>query len=547
MTTENITRSKHLWFAGSALTLIVLFGAVVRAYGFSNSDPWFDDAWVVLSTKVHLSSAVHMVDTTPLFTLAMRFWIGLHPHSLWWAQLPVFISGLAAIVAVFFLLRYFKLWWPVPFLAALVIAASPVAITYSTRIKQYNLDILLACALWWLFERWRREPSRRAATALGATSTLSLLISATTIVVIAPIAAVAILTAWRERSRRSDVAIIVGASLITLIVEYLIWLRRLSHGLHVGWTNRGYLLTFSTVHKFLFSLQTMSTQFFHWMIGVPTGHPPDPSKSITAAGIVIAIVVAAVLLVVTGVPIWGLFRRKLREPGEFVAPALSLAMAVALALVTVSPFGGGRTDEVIYPGVLLLFGSLVSQLQSRWRQWSRYFLVGAVVAAASFLVVGERSRANYPTINLRALYSEFHPHVKSTDYIVVDPWLTFTWSDDSLSRTGVSFKKTFFDWSQGFHVVSYERQVVISDEYFFPNWVYGLIHTSSTRLWYVGETARTPGKLLAPVDALLPTRNLHFLRTHDWVPTRVAYRSTHTMALLMMYVPGSSKAAGLTH
>jgi hypothetical protein len=547
VTTENTTRLKSLWLPGGALALIVLFGAAVRAYGFSHSDPWFDDAWVVLSTKVPLSSAVHMVDTTPLFTLGMRAWIGFHPHSLWWDQLPVFLCGLLAIVAVFFLLRYFKLWWPLAFLGALVIAASPVAITYSTRVKQYNLDILLACALWWLFERWRRDPSRRAAIILAATASLALLISATTIVVIAPIGAVALLYAWRQRERRVEVAIILAAAGATLITEYLIWLRGLSHGLHVGWTNRGYLLTFSSVHKFLFSLQTMSTQFFHWMIGVPTGHPPDPSKAITFAGVVIAIVVVTLLVAVTIGPLWTLTRRRQVEPTQFAAPALSLAFAVALALMTVSPFGGGRTDEVIYPGVLLLFGTAVSQLQQRWSQWTRFFLVAAVLAGASCAVVGERNRANYPTINLRGLYATFHPHVKQTDYIVVDPWLTFTWSDDSLSRTGVSFKKTFFDWSQGFHVVSYERQVVISDEYFFPNWVYGLIHNSSSRLWYVGETVQSRGNLLAPVDALLPTRNLHFLRTHDWVPTRVDYRSTHTMALLMKYVPGSSKAAGLTH
>ena len=227
MTTENTTRSKNLWYGASALALIVGFGAAVRAYGFSHSDPWFDDAWVVLSTKVNLSSAVHMVDTTPLFTLGMRSWIKLHPDSLWWAQLPVFLAGLLGIVSVFLLLRYYKLWWPLAYLGALIVAASPVAITYSTRIKQYNLDILLACALWWLFERWRRSPSRRSAVAVAAVAAVSLLISATTIVVIAPIGAVAVLLAWRQRERRGDVAIIVVASGVTLVAEYLIWLRRL--------------------------------------------------------------------------------------------------------------------------------------------------------------------------------------------------------------------------------------------------------------------------------------------------------------------------------
>jgi hypothetical protein len=542
---EIAARSKNLWLGSAALGCIVIFGALVRAYGFSNKDPWFDDAWVVLSSKVPLHTSLHMVDTTPLFTLAMRSWILLHPHTLWWAQLPVFIAGLATIIAVFLLLRYFKVWWPLCYLGAMIIAASPVAITYSTRIKQYNFDILLACSLLWLAERWRREPSRRSAIALGATCVASLLISGTTIVVIAPICAIVILLAYQERSRlRGALGVVVLAG-TTLVVEYVIWLRRLSHGLHVGWTNRGYLLTFASLHKFFFSLQTMSTQFFHWMIGVPTGHPPDPSKAITLAGIIIAILVAAVFTVITGPQLWALVRHPRQAPSAFSVAAVSIALAVTLALITVSPFGGGRTDEVIYPSVLLLFGALVSKLRESHAHWTRILLAGVVISAASCALVGERNRANYPSIDLKGLYAKLAPHIKKSDYVVVDPWLTFTWADDSLSSTGVAFNHTFFDWSQGFHVVSYKRNVVISDEYFFPNWVYGFIHEDTTRLWYVGETANSTSAQTSPVDALLSTRNLHYLRTHDWVPTNVAYRSTHTMALLMKYVPGSSKAAGL--
>ena len=377
----------------------------------------------------------------------------------------------------------------------MVVAASPIAIAYSTRVKQYNLDILLACAVLWLFERWRRRPATKDALWLTVVCSLALLISATTLTVTAPLCLVALIAAWVEPLRRRDVVVLLSVMGLTTAMDYLVWLRHLSNGLHVGWTNRGYLLTFKSAHMLVFSLENMGSQFFHWMIGVPTGHPPDPSKSITTAGIIIALAVAALLVWLVRSTMWPLLRHPKQLPQPLTVAALSLVVAVLLALAGISPFGGGRTDEIIYPGLLLLAAGVVADLMKNqlriprltkksFQLSSRAALVGVVLAAASCVLVGYRYRAVYPTLRLQALYTKFHPHVQANDFIVVDPWVTFTWGALGLTHDDVSFTRgSFFDWSQGFHVVSLDPHVIISIAYFSrPNSPAGRISSTITMM-----------------------------------------------------------------
>jgi hypothetical protein len=526
------------WLRIAVLLGIVFIGAWTRWPGFDHGDPWFDDAWVVLSSRQSFATAFHMVNTTPLFSLGMRSWILLKPGVLWWAQLPVFLLGIGTVVAVFLLLRYFQMWWPVPYLGALVIAVSPIAVEYSTRVKQYNLDILLSCAVLWLFERWRRDPQRRSAIALAVVCALALLVSATTAVVIAGVCAVAMHCVFADRRRLRDAAIVVVTVVVVGAVEYLVWLRHLSHGLDVGWTNRGYMLTFKTAHKFVFSLETMGSQLFHWMVGVPTGHPPDPSKLITSAGLIVAAITALLLALVTVPVLIQLIRHRRSLASPLVAPALAVTLAVLLGLFAISPFGGGRTDEVIYPTLLLLFGGFVTKLAHvKTRHMITGLLVASLLATGGLMLIGARNRAQYPTIGLTALYQKLRPHVTSYQFIVVDPWLTFTWGAANITKTSVSFHHEFFDWSQGFHVVSDSPKVIISNQYFFPNAQYGGLSHYGHQLWYVGESGSPSWPTPSPHDQLYVTRNYLALIKLGWVPTTTVLRSTHTIAILMKYDP----------
>jgi hypothetical protein len=533
------------WLGVACLLAIVGFGAWTRAPGFTASSLWFDDAWSAMPARVGLSTALRMVTTAPGYTLALRSWLGLHPGATWWAQLPAFTFGLAGVVAVFALLRFFRAWWPLAYLGALVVAASPVAIDYSTRVKQFGLDLLLACLVLWLLERWRRSASHRDATLLAIGCAGSLLVSATTLVVCAAVAMVAVVCGLAEPRRRGDALVVAGATAATLAVSYVLWLRHLSPSLHYGWTKRGYLLSTTSLHRVAFSFEAIGTGLFHWMLGVPLGRG-RVSTAITPVGVALSLLAAAVLAAIVLPPLVGVVRRRGREPGPLVASALAVVLAVVLALLGRSPFGGGRTDEALYPSLLVLAAGAITPLVARagGRAW-RVALAGVVVIAGVLVGVGATHRASYPTTVLRPLARQLDAprNTARSHVVVVDPWLTFTWAYDGLSPTAVSFAPTLLSWSQGFHVVSLDPDVVISSNYFFPDRSYSTLSARTQRIWYVASTVGHQSAVPGHPNDLEKTANYLYLRSIGWTPTGVYLTAPHTEAVLLAYHPTRGRPA----
>ena len=524
------------WTSRLALTLTVLFGAAVRATGFSRHDLWFDDAWVAVPARVPLRDAIHLVNTTPLFSLFMRSWIQLWQNNTWWAQLPAYIAGLLAIVAVYRLLRFFHQSETLALLAAGVIAVSPIVVDYSTRLKQYNLDILFACGLLVLFEKWRREGTARRAIHVGLLGAVSLLTTGSTIVIIAPMLGLMVLTSIRDRTRRLGAIVASGGIIVTFALEWAVWLSHLSHGLFVGWRNRGYLLDLRSTHRFWFSLQTMGSQFFHWMIDLPTGHRPDPDKHVTNLGLTMAILAALFFLAVIIPSLYALVRRPLALPRPTTAAALSVAFAIALGLAGKSPFGGGRTDEVLYPGLLLLTAALITWTTSK-QQLSRTVRMGLTsLCCVALTLVGVRNTATYPSINLRDPVAQMQTVRQPNDWVIVDPWLGFTWAAAGLSDTGISRKMDMFGWSQGYYITG-DQRTIFSSNYFFPSWEYPYLHDHSRRLWYVAETGSWAWPKTDPTDKPYMTRNLADLLKRGWVQTGPTFTGDHVQIFLMEYRP----------
>lgn len=531
-------RLDRVWVRTSVLAAIVAFGAWTRASGFTRGSLWFDDAWTALVAHVPLSTATRMVTTAPGYTIGLRTWLRLGPDATWWAQLPAFVAGLAGIVAVYALLRYFTTWWPLPYVGALVLAVSPVAVAYSTRVKQFGLDLLCACLLLWLYERWRRAPRLAAAVALAVACAASLLVSATTLAVAVSVSGVAVVAALCERSRARDALVVAATTLGTVLVSYVLWLRHLEPSLHYGWTKRGYLLSTTSAHRIVFSLEAMGTGFFHWMLGVPTDRRAL-SSAVTPVGLVLALLAGAVLVAVTVPPIVSWFRSRGRVPGPLATSSCAVVLAVLLALGGRSPFGGGRTDEVLYPSVLLLAAGLVTSLVAgRPARVLRRGLVVLAVVACVLAVVGIRNRAVYPTTQLRPLAAAIDAHLEPGDVIVVDPWLTFTWADDQLSPTTVSFARTVTAWSNGYHVVSLDPNVVISQNAFLPDASYRSLPRTAKRLWYVAVTLGRQSSIPGHPNRLERTLNYDYLRSVGWTPAGTYLTAGHTEAVLLVYRPG---------
>ena len=521
-----------------ALSLILLFGLWTRLSGFSSHQLWFDDAWVAVPTKVPLGEAIHMVNTTPLFSIFMRQWILWGSDATWWAQIPAFVTGLIAIVAVYRLLKFFGSTETLSLLAALVIAASPIVIDYSTRLKQYNLDIIFACLILWLAEKWRRTPSLRGALTLALVSVLSLLTSASSIVIVAPVLGVAVLLAWREKARRLQAGALLAMVGAGFVFEWIVWLSQLSNGLYVGWRNRGYLLDTRSFHKLAFSLQTMGSQFFHWMLDLPTGHKPDPDHHITLLGLTISALVALFLVTLVAGTLWRYLRRPLNTPEPLVIAALALAFSAALALVRRSPFGGGRTDEVIYPALLLLMAALFTQLQPRLQRVAPQATKALVaIGVVALLFVGLSNRAHYPSIELKTPVTQMEAARQPGDIAVIDPWLGFTWAAADIPTFTVSRQKFLFDWSQGFHING-NAHYVFSENYFFPSWVYPYLKDITTRLWYVAETGSPSWPATSPQDQIYVTRNLAALLKQGWYETGRSFSGDHVKIVELKFRSG---------
>lgn len=520
------------------LPLIVLFGLWTRVGGFSSHQLWFDDAWVAVPAKVPLSEAIHMVNTTPLFSIFMRQWILWGPDATWWAQIPAFVTGLIAIVAVYRLLKYFGSAETLSLLAALVIAASPIVCDYSTRLKQYNLDIIFACLILWLAEKWRRTPSLRGALSLALVSMLSLFTSASSIVIVAPVLGVAALLARREKLRRPQAVLLLGIVGSSFVFEWIVWLSQLSHGLFVGWRNRGYLLDTRSFHKLAFSLQTMGSQFFHWMLDLPTGHLADPDHHITILGLTISALVAMFMASLVAGTLWRYLRRPFNTPEPLVIAALALSFSALLALVRRSPFGGGRTDEVIYPALLLLMAALFTQLQPRiTRVIPQASKVLVAISVVALLFVGLSNRAHYPSIDLKTPVAQMEAARQPGDITVIDPWLGFTWAAANIPTFTVSRQKFMFDWSQGFHVDG-NSQYVFSENYFFPSWVYPYLKDDTTRLWYVAETGSPAWPATSPQDQIYVTRNLAALLKQGWYETGRSFGGDHVKIVELKFRSG---------
>jgi hypothetical protein len=99
----------------------------------------------------------------------------------------------------------------------------------------------------------------------------------------------------------------------------------------------------------------------------------------------------------------------------------------------------------------------------------------------------------------------------------------------------VSFQHTLFDWSQGFHVVSDDPKVIISANYFFPQWYWRYLSNFKHQLWYVAMTASPSWPTPSSADQLVTTRNYNLLVSLGWTPTTTTIRADHVEAVLMVF------------
>jgi hypothetical protein len=479
------------WPALGALAALTAIATWVRLPGLTRLGLYTDDAWAAMSARVGLGTAIRMGVTTPGYSLAERSWIQLRPASVAWAQLPALILGIAAVIAMYALARWYRLPRWLALAAALVVATGPVTVAYSSHVKEYSADFVLACMLLVLAEASRR--SRASVRLLGGLTVMSIgafFISASVATVIAAVWAALLIdgVADPERRRRVLTSGAVAAAACGLIA--LVLLRDLPPSLHGFWQDRGFFPQTSSAGAVVASLHDAVSSVFGGL-GLWRGRVPPGILSDMAVGPARTMV----FLVAAGLVVAGLFTGR-----RTIAPAFVLFASLAAWAVSVVPLGTGRTDVVVYPALLLLIALGVHHLTALVGSWlpvhgpARIGLqaVGGLVlvACAAILVLqpGVR-REHYPAVDSRSLAAHISADHRPDDLIMVAPGARFTWGYAEAPAPRIRFGG---QWTMGFTVESGDPGTIIApgcaNEPGYDPQGWADAAQGASRVWYVGSS-----------------------------------------------------------
>lgn len=165
---------------------VMLAGAAVVLWGtwhaLAPGSLWIDDAWVALAAKAQGPSqlAATMI-TAHGFVVLLAGWMGLAGTQGLAPQFLPLVFGMLAPGLLFLGLRRAARWpMAAATLATVMVATSPLVVTFSGRVKQYTLDVVLAAALTSAALAIAAAPTRRRLWSLTAASLGALAMSAAT-------------------------------------------------------------------------------------------------------------------------------------------------------------------------------------------------------------------------------------------------------------------------------------------------------------------------------------------------------------------------------
>jgi hypothetical protein len=333
---------------------------------------WLDDTWSALAIRADdLGELALVVFASPGHSFAMWALAQLDGPIELTAQIPALTA--AILLAP---LGFLVTWWKSRDLAAaavtgLILAVSPQIIELAARAKHYTMDALLSLGLLAIF-LWAadgQQPQRRS-WAVVAGCVVAFAASVGT----APACLAVFVAVLIEPITRRDWAQV------------------------RGWLSKGAIAGALAVVWFLLVVEPRVTAEArsYWSFAYLPLTDPTVALERLGAG------VASIARSLSSLPVWlvlgGLLASAVavtrRLPAWAIAtfgPVLATALMASLDLV---PFGGGRTDTVLLPGLAVGVGLAVSLIPLRLRAW----VVGAIVV---ILAVGGVTKADYPTGDVR--------------------------------------------------------------------------------------------------------------------------------------------------
>jgi hypothetical protein len=463
-----------------ALAVVTTFGACLRAHGLTGLGLWRDDAWVALSAHVGIGEAWRMWFTAPGSDFIDRTVLVLSSGTTTWAQMPSFVAGVAAIPAVYALARCFRFGRLAGLLAATAIATAPLCVDYSTRVKEYELDILLSCAVLAAGELARRQQGRRQLAVLAVASVASFLCSASLAAVIAGVWIALAVHTWRGRRLawpRPVVAAFV-ATVCGCAAVGLAFYTQISPAEKRFWEREGAFVSHQSVGSLFSSLGSGVWHLLAYAVGL--GSLTEPVRAV--------LVTLWLVLVAIG----------LSKNRSMLAPGLVVVVALLASGAHLEPLGTGRSDQYLYPALLLLtlagairmYAAVARDVTRRPRREvvavSAVSLLLGGLALALWGVHAWSDRPVYPGVDVRALAAQIDRYEQPGDHVFVSELMRFPWALAEETQPKLRFGRA---WTNGFTVVSTDPRVfIVPSEYFEGDsdpraWAAAMGHYH--RLWYV--------------------------------------------------------------
>jgi hypothetical protein len=485
----------------AALVAITVFGAWLRVQGLTSLTLYTDDAWAAMPARVGIGTATRMGVTAPGYYLAERAWIHLAPGSTVWAQIPALVLGLVAVAAAYVLVRTYGLARWLGLVAAVLVATGPVMVAYSTHVKEYGADFVLASALLGLAETARRSRSSvRLLGLLAGLSVVSFFVSASVVTVLAAAWVALLIDGFSDGERRRRVLAWGGGAAGACAVIALALFRSLPPSLHEFWLTRGFFAHPSSATALAAQLRNVATSMLGglglWPRHVPPGGfgiEPVPVPGIFSNLAVgparTAVFVVAVVLLVAG----------LSSGRRALAPALVLVASGLAWAVSVVPLGSGRTDTIVYPAILVLLAlgvhritaAIGSSLAVGGLPRCGLQMAGGVTLAvwiAVLVVQPGTPRVPYPAVDTQTLAHHISAERQPGDIVMVAPGERFPWGYAATSAVRIRFGG---QWTMGFTVESADPGTFIApgcaDEPGYDPDTWAEAARNASRVWYVGS------------------------------------------------------------
>ncbi len=483
----------------TTVILLVLVGAgtAMRVQGLTSLGFYRDDAWAALSSRVGIGTAWHMWLGAPGFYFLERSFFDLHPGSTWWAQLLPLAAGIAAIPAIYFLARHFGFRRLAGLVLAGIVCVSPICVIYSTRVKEYSVVFLVSVAVLWVAETARCQPDRTRLTVLTMVSVVAFAVSASLGPVIAGAWIAVAVSSSRDRDHRREVIGFAAIVVVGCVVVAAIFYRHVSPALIRFWN--GSYISLGSAHAFSSTVRNelwdLYANLLH-LTGVAVVDQP-----FLLAGLLALIVL-------------GVYRN-----AAMLGPACAMLAALALSAAHKAPLGAGRTDEYLYPALLLLLASGTVRL---WAIASRHLspahlrVVGSAVAVVfiplAIAVIGDSiaTAPPYPGVGVQAVAAAVQRNAEPSDHIVVGELARYPWAYYEDRPLQLRFGP---NWAAYFTVTSTDPKVFIAPSEYYEGgshpqrWANAL--RGPYRIWFV----ESPPLSLNPTYAALLHDGWHRVRT----------------------------------